>query len=464
VCTTCCEGYYCPAASLQCVHKCEPGHYCPPGTKQHSQPDCPKGTYNSEEGSTSEADCKACDPGHYCPNPGMTSVGNKCDAGWYCRGGAWPKNPTDEQITAANETWFCSNSTTGGKCPVGHYCTTGSDRPIPCEPGYFCGTEGLKTSAGSGECNERYYCSGGASSASPNNDTTGGLCPPGHYCPRKTATPKKCPPGTFSSASGNSIVDDCEKCLEGKYCDDWGMTEAVKNCSEGFYCPKGQNSSAPAEYRCTPGHYCPEGSKMEIPCASGTYQNEFMKKECDICPERYFCNGYTQNSSVCDHGVQVPQPCPVGHYCPPGMKTGLEHKCPKGTFSNKTKLNNYTECTDCPVGKYCETEGLHEPTDDCAAGYYCIAAAATRTPNDGVTGKVCPKGEYCEAGKIPQQCPSGTYNNVTGLGAVEQCQDCPGGQYCELPGQSEPAGNCSAGYFCSLKAKVSAPPGNECTV
>ena len=66
---------------------------------------------------------------------------------------------------------------------------------------------------------------------------------------------------------------------------------------------------------------------------------------------------------VCISGAAVAQPtdsvtgheCQPGYYCPKGSDQGI--KCPQGTFSNQTKLENVTECEDCTPGKYCQTEG-----------------------------------------------------------------------------------------------------------
>ena len=74
-------------------------------------------------------------------------------------------------------------------CPVGHYCPagTGVSTSYPCPPGsYFPSTqnsersnctacpsgqycESAGLSAPTGECHARYYCTGGADSATPNN-------------------------------------------------------------------------------------------------------------------------------------------------------------------------------------------------------------------------------------------------------------------------------------------------------
>lgn len=69
----------------------------------------------------------------------------------------------------------------------------------------------------------------------------------------------------------------------GTYCTGYGLTEPTANCSGGYYCPGGQNTSTPVEYQCTPGHYCPIGSDAEVSCPSGEYQDEFTQVSFFYC-------------------------------------------------------------------------------------------------------------------------------------------------------------------------------------
>lgn len=57
-------------------------------------------------------------------------------------------------------------------------------------------------------------------------------------------------------------------------------------------------------------------------------------------------------------GVSVPTACPPGSYCPAGTKDAMEYLCLEGTYSNKTSLNNYTQCTACDPGYYCSGQGI----------------------------------------------------------------------------------------------------------
>lgn len=66
---------------------------------------------------------------------------------------------------------------------------------------------------------------------------------------------------------------------------------------------------------------------------------------------------------VCVLGASEPTPtdnttgyeCLPGYYCPVGSSQGV--KCPLGTFSNISGLENITECTPCTGGYYCENTG-----------------------------------------------------------------------------------------------------------
>ena len=62
---------------------------------------------------------------------------------------------------------------------------------------------------------------------------------------------------------------------------------------------------------------------------------------------------------------------------------------------------------------------------NCSAGYYCSNASAV--PDQ----YICPPGHYCPEGTgVPFGCPNGTFYNVSGNTAVENCVDCTSGEYC----------------------------------
>lgn len=47
------------------------------------------------------------------------------------------------------------------------------------------------------------------------------------------------------------------------------MTEESGPCTEGYYCPGGQDTFTPAEYQCPQGFYCPTGSDEPLICDRG---------------------------------------------------------------------------------------------------------------------------------------------------------------------------------------------------
>lgn len=170
-------------------------------------------------------------------------------------------------------------------------------------------------------------------------------------------------------------------------------------------------------------------------------------------------------------GVAVPTACPPGSYCPSGTTDSMEFLCPARSFSNQSSLWNYTQCTPCEPGKYCNGEGQNltsltllqsaelnyvtllsllsgntEPTDFCAAGHYCTLGAETATPVDGITGDICPEGKYCPVGTIVGvDCPKGTFSNLTGLMNETQCEACTPGHHCSQTGLTDVSGTCWAG-------------------
>lgn len=85
--------------------------------------------------------------------------------------------------------------------------------------------------------------------------------------------------------------------------------------------------------------------------------------------------------------------------------------------------------------------------------------------------KLCSfSGHYCLNGtKVSTEfpCPSGTYNNDTGLRAESECFPCLGGYYCPSA-TINPYLPCGAGYYCRTGAKTAAPMQNsdayECPV
>ncbi len=127
--------------------------------------------------------------------------------------------------------------------------------------------------------------------------------------------------------------------------------------------------------------------------------------------------------------------CPPGYRCRPKMfnriRRSLEdqdhqqmdvEKCEPGTFSPGGAF----ECTPCKDGTYTADSG----------------AAACH---------VCPQGHMCpHTNKVPELCPTGTYNNLT---QQTCCRTCPRGKYAQTKGMFQ-CFDCQPGYKCESLKKL----------
>ena len=282
---------------------------------------------------------------------------------------------------------------------------------------------------------------------------------------------------TISQAS--SSVDQCIPCSPGCYCDAYGLSSVAGRCAAGYYCILSANSSTPPGDAtggiCPNGTYCPPGSS-DLHCATVVA----------IVPVLVF--GLLQQrailviivmrgSSLLLLPIIAGNICPAGSYCPAGSSAPI--LCPLGTFGPSPGAGSLGECLPCTAGNFCNETGLIAVESTCFAGFYC--PNGTRSPS-----LICTLGHYCPAGtadpipcflaffqhvsmqigciecpagfffdcgtinpiicpvgsfsarnrKLPTDhlCPSGTYNNLTGLQDLHQCSPCPLGYYC--PGQA----------------------------
>ncbi|KAH3741464.1 hypothetical protein DPMN_048189, partial [Dreissena polymorpha] len=484
----------CPDFLMSTGGICPMGYYCPQGSSKPI----------------------ACDKGMYCETPGLPLPTGNCSAGYYCNN--------------------ASATPTQHPCPVGHYCLVGL-QPIRCPAGtfsnqqyneelldcnnctagYYCNGTGL--TAESGLCAPGYYCPGGQSSITP----LGLECWPGHYCEEGVTIPVFCPNGTYQPNSGQSV---CEICDPGFYCN---------LASGGQTTCNGLAITTPAN--CTMGHYCPLGSSLPTPCAVGTYgdalnyQAQANCRDCTPgmycgtagqiaptanCSAGYYCTGAAEEASPVNHKVDPNDNtsftgndiCPVGYFCPEG--SDYPEPCPIGTFSRSTGVTQVEDCLPCLPGHYCFVQAniKNSTMPACDPGYVCLEGSSTPNPTDGVTGYICPRGHFCEAGTTqeeacppgtyqaslgqdnctvcpagymclysnmtvpercmtghycvfgdpnPVPCPPGTFNNDTGQDQASDCTDCSVGMYCEGTGNTLPDGDCEAGYFCQGGANQSTP-------
>ncbi|CAG2216507.1 unnamed protein product [Mytilus edulis] len=105
------------------------------------------------------------------------------------------------------------------------------------------------------------------------------------------------------------------------------------------------------------------------------------------------------------------------------------------------------------LGPNCWDLGLNELEKDsckpCTEGYYCDNSIEAI---GDLTNYTCPLGQYCpgqtEYGN-QYPCPSGTFNNRSGMVNETDCQQCTPGYYCQNTGLPEPQGLCFPGYYCN---------------
>ncbi len=334
--------FYNPNTNLSYIGNiCPKGYYCEEGSIT-PQP-CPAGTFNSEYGSDSLSDCSSCTPGYYCEGTGNPAPTGKCLDGYYCVGGSY--------------------TSTQHMAEPGYFAVSGASNQTACSPGTY-NMDHRQTSCL--DCPEGFYCPTSALTIYADY-----LCTMGHYCPRGSINPSKCPSGTFSNITGNVNITQCTDCTPGYYCQYDGLTEVTGPCNAGYYCVIGASSRIqPATTstggQCFTGHYCLSGS------------------------------GY-------------PTPCPRGSYMSSRMNEGSHYY---------DGVNYY--CQLCPSGKACDGIGLSNYTGPVSAGYWSIQGAPTDTPvctssECQTYYGICPKGSYCPTNStVPTMCPAGTYQDSKG--------------------------------------------------
>lgn len=494
-CKDCPAGYYCPLGTTDFSSNiCPKGYYCPLGTvSQYANP-CGTGTYNPITGAQDSTYCLDCDPGKYCSGSGLEAVSGTCTGGYICIKKATTSTPTD--------------GTTGSRCSSGYYCPSGGNVMIECSAGSYCAAQGL--TGVTNPCAAGYYCIKKATTSTPTDGTTGGLCRAGYYCPSGSAAEYACPAGTYNSLTGKSLSSDCTDCPAGKYCLGTALTTYSGSCTAGYYCPlKSVTSKAKG---CTKGYKCPLGASSMTACPGGEYQPYNLQSTCLECPAGYYCDP----TSLGGGGVVTPIICPVGYYCPSGTTSYTSYPCLAGYYNPATGRTQSSDCLICPPGSYCASSGSDTISGECQAGYYCDAGssrndqhdcadgyycpagssikipcpagkyctginlatysgpctagyycelqATTATPTTSAQGGgVCSKGHYCPEGSFMQTpCPIGTYNPETGKVSDADCLPCTAGKYCYELGAEAVSGDCEAGFFCVEGTKTSTPDDGIC--
>nr|XP_006821767.1 PREDICTED: uncharacterized protein LOC100369099 [Saccoglossus kowalevskii] len=504
------SGIGAPSHGVVTPKDCPAGFNCPNGTLTARQFPCPVSTYSNTTNLESEAECRPCPEGHYCEAENITTPTGICAAGYYCV--LYATTPTPEPADATGgpcpQGTFCeAGASWHTPCPKG---TFGDRDKLPseadctdCYPGMHCMRSGLTEP--NGTCLAGYYCRIRAVDPNPVNESYGDICPAGSYCPEGSPEPIDCPAGTYQPDPMKSSPSDCLPCTPGYFCNGTGLSDVSGFCYEGFYCIGSASSPTPRDGVtgdiCPPGSYCEEGSPSHTYCSNGTYMNHSMASECYDCPPGSYC----VNRDRAD-------PCPPGLFCP--AKTGADLElCASGTYNPIFGIYEQDQCLQCDGGYYCQEPGSANVTGLCSAGYYCRYGVNMPEPNGGHTGDgaicpvghycpvgspdpigcapgtyneltgrpvcelcqagyyclenattyldtICPTGHYCPAGTgydIEYPCPMGTYNPVAGSDALEDCLECPAGEYCESDGLEFTSGNCSEGWYCTGGSYTSTP-------
>lgn len=470
LCHICPEGSYCDPADARAnlssginasTHgvvyplDCPRGYYCPNGTRTIYQFPCPIGTFGNKSKLTSVDECEPCLKGQYCKKSGITKSSGVCYEGYYCT----------IRATLPN-----ANITTdqGGPCPRGHYCIEGSYQPEPCPSGTYtpllkqgrlskcldcpggkyCANPGQ--AAPNGSCLPGFYCSSRALKPNPVNESYGDICPHGSYCPLGTASPFKCPPGTFNNLTSATNPTSCLPCTPGKFCEGYGLTSPSGDCDAGWYCSRGAHSKRPTSLTnlvynnsldflcpaylvnqtggiCPTSSFCPKGSAQPELCLPGMFcETEGLSYPSGNCTEGFYC-ALGSNSSN-------PVMCQAGYYCPTG--TPREEPCPPGTFNPDMNKGSISHCQNCTERYYCPLPAMTEVIFKCMQGYYCPSGSIH---NDTME---CTLGHRCESGSArPDPCPAGEYQDKPGH---YKCKECPEGFYCPADGVIVPS-NCTAG-------------------
>ncbi len=441
-CTICTTGYYCDTPGMSAALGCADGKWSVPG--QISCDDCPAGYYCNTQVKT------ICTAGYYCP--AGSSATTACTAGNYCPLGAATPLKCPPGMTSAATASVCiaasagtftkeaqsSTTAAANACKAGYFCETGAKGSIhkPCPAGKYAaaGATGLASCL---DCTGGSYCIEGTS------DTTMVTCPLGNYCPTGSATPTKCPKGTYRGTTGAVTSADCTKCDAGRVCSQDGLSAPDLYCDPGYYCQLGAYNSQPTDATiggyCVEGTYCPKGASAPVPCTAGKF-NVFKGcrdvTECLACPFGFICDGTTGTNAL----------CPAGAYCP-GSTTTATLQYPAAGYHTVVGQGAQIPCGP---GNFTDTTGKSS-CDSCTAGKYC-ATSATSAPVD------CTAGHFCPLGTIQAfYCREGTFRATVGAASLTDCTACTGGNYCSGLGNTAITNTCDAGYYCTLGAFASKP-------
>ena len=253
-------GYYCNQLQITSPNPsgatCTRGYYWPAGTINPQA--CGIGTYNNKLGSAASTDWVACPLGKL-----------------------WDESALVEPKSTCPATKYWSNGNTQTNWDKGYYWPAGYDYEIKWQPGTY---QDQTTQSTSLDWAEGYYCDGNFSS----NNYQPLKCPPGYYCPAKTANYGQFawPAGKLglatATAYGLKAIGDCASWTSTKYCDRRDLSAVSDNWQDGYLCeaesilPTGVNTS-----KCPQGSYWTAG--VQTSCTAGTYNTEYAATSSNDC-------------------------------------------------------------------------------------------------------------------------------------------------------------------------------------
>ena len=276
---------------------CSVGHFNPDlfGTAASSCSLCPAGTWTETEGRT---ECRPCPFGSYCD--GVSTTLGKCAVNTYTpdRGAI----SVDECLNCPDG--FICDGSHATPCSPGEFWDSVDKTCQPCEAGKVCSRHGIVGEPDQ-PCSPGHYCGASADTSFALNDN--GLDCIGNTC--------KCPEGTYSDATDNTVIGDCI------------------DCPKGYFCPAATGGEHRRPLYCPRGYFCPAGTsesgKKNNPCQAGSYSNHtrlFEQAQCVDCPPGFICESGDQNAWL---KLSV---CPVGSFCPQATPDTSIPQCPDGTF------------------------------------------------------------------------------------------------------------------------------------
>lgn len=268
-----------------------------------------------------------------------------------------------------------------------------------------------------------------------------------------------CPPGTTTSSTTSTTVEDCKLCKAGYYRN--FFENSYELCVTGNRCPGGIDcvihTCGPGTYQdeegqdscktCEKGYYCANSiNEQQEKCPTGSTTSGAgakSKNDCYVCDPGYY---YSESNSVCTKCMINSSYCPGGDKakavpCPPGtgIPTGVEgiseddcqydeHKCKNqdGYYVNNEK------CDICPAGYYCPA-GLTDrelcppetPISDPGSGEISNCRAITKCADVAFVAG-CGGSDDNTARIKTCRNMAGCYWNET----EKKCADCPEGSYC----------------------------------